>query len=144
MKKFLVIGLLAISAMALSQQQASAWINSRFGVGMNWDFQAGGNSLLWGLVRSAQSENPDRLVLVDVDGPLDLESVRAFCDGRIAHYKVPRYVKITDGFPMTVSGKIQKFRMREQSTRELGLERSHLYKKCQQLGIDIKEERAQA
>ena len=53
---------------------------------------------------------------------VDLDSVRAFCHGRIAHYKVPRYVKVTDGFPMTVTGKVQKFLMREQSTRELGLE----------------------
>jgi fatty-acyl-CoA synthase len=63
--------------------------------------------------------------IVPRDGAtVDLESVRAFCLGRIAHYKVPRYVKVTDGFPMTVSGKIQKFRMREQSARELGLERA--------------------
>ena len=39
---------------------------------------------------------------------VDLEAVRAFCQGKIAHYKIPRYVLIVDGFPMTVSGKIQK------------------------------------
>jgi fatty-acyl-CoA synthase len=50
------------------------------------------------------------------------EDVREFCRGKIAHYKIPRYVKFVDGFPMTVTGKIQKFKMREVSTAELGLE----------------------
>ena len=49
------------------------------------------------------------------------DSIRDFCRGRIAHYKVPRYVKLTDDFPMTVTGKVQKFLMREQSIEELGL-----------------------
>ena len=49
------------------------------------------------------------------------DSIRDFCRGRIAHYKVPRYVKLTDEFPMTVTGKVQKFIMREQSIEELGL-----------------------
>ncbi|MDW5378070.1 AMP-binding protein [Halomonas sp. HP20-15] len=52
---------------------------------------------------------------------LDEEGLRAFCQGRIAHYKVPRYVKFVDAFPMTVTGKIQKFKMRESATQELGL-----------------------
>ena len=52
---------------------------------------------------------------------LDEEGLRAFCQGRIAHYKVPRYVKFVDAFPMTVTGKIQKFKMREAATQELGL-----------------------
>jgi len=57
-----------------------------------------------------------------VDGQqLDEEELRAFCQGRIAHYKVPRYVKFVDAFPMTVTGKIQKFKMRETATQELGL-----------------------
>jgi fatty-acyl-CoA synthase len=49
------------------------------------------------------------------------EEVREFCRGRIAHYKIPRYVKLVDGFPMTVTGKVQKFRMRERAIDELGL-----------------------
>jgi fatty-acyl-CoA synthase len=53
---------------------------------------------------------------------LTLEQVREFCIGKIAHYKVPRYVRFTDGFPMTVTGKVQKFKMRETSVAELGLE----------------------
>ena len=50
------------------------------------------------------------------------ESIRDFCRGKIAHYKVPRYVKFTDEFPMTVTGKIQKFRMREMAVEELALQ----------------------
>jgi fatty-acyl-CoA synthase len=49
------------------------------------------------------------------------EEIRAFCVGQIAHYKVPRYIKFVDDFPMTVTGKIQKFVMREQTIDELGL-----------------------
>ncbi|MBV9936751.1 MAG: AMP-binding protein [Actinobacteria bacterium] len=49
------------------------------------------------------------------------DEVKAFCQGKIAHYKVPRYVKFADDFPMTVTGKIQKFKMRETAMAELGL-----------------------
>ncbi len=49
------------------------------------------------------------------------EEIRAFCQGKIAHYKIPRYVQFVDGFPMTVTGKIQKFKMREATIAELGL-----------------------
>ena len=49
------------------------------------------------------------------------EDIRAFCRGRIAHYKIPRYIRFSDEFPMTVTGKAQKFRMREISIAELGL-----------------------
>jgi fatty-acyl-CoA synthase len=49
------------------------------------------------------------------------DDVRAFCQGRIAHFKVPRYVRLADEFPMTVTGKIQKFKMREVAIEELGL-----------------------
>jgi fatty-acyl-CoA synthase len=50
--------------------------------------------------------------------------VREFCRGEIAHYKVPRYVKFVDSFPMTVTGKVQKFKMREAAIEELGLGRA--------------------
>ena len=50
------------------------------------------------------------------------DDLRAYCAGQIAHFKVPRYVRFTDEFPMTVTGKVQKFKMREVSTAELGLE----------------------
>lgn len=50
------------------------------------------------------------------------EELKEFCKGKIAHYKIPRYIKFADDFPMTISGKIQKYKMREISTKELGLE----------------------
>jgi fatty-acyl-CoA synthase len=50
------------------------------------------------------------------------EEIRAYCRGKIATYKIPRYYKFVDGFPMTVSGKVQKYKMREQSIEELGLQ----------------------
>ena len=52
---------------------------------------------------------------------IDEDEVRAFCRGAIAHYKVPRYIRFVDDFPMTVTGKVQKFLMREQSIADLGL-----------------------
>jgi fatty-acyl-CoA synthase len=55
---------------------------------------------------------------------LTAESLRAFCTGKIAHDKIPRYVKIVDAFPMTVTGKIRRVQMRAISITELGLERA--------------------
>ncbi|MFM8774122.1 MAG: AMP-binding protein, partial [Actinomycetota bacterium] len=55
---------------------------------------------------------------------LTAESLRAFCDGKLAHYKIPRHVKVVEDFPMTVTGKVRKVEMREVSIRELGLERA--------------------
>jgi fatty-acyl-CoA synthase len=52
---------------------------------------------------------------------LDEDAVRDHCRGRLAHFKVPRYVIFTDEFPMTVTGKVQKFKMRETSIERLGL-----------------------
>jgi fatty-acyl-CoA synthase len=53
--------------------------------------------------------------------PLDADAVRSFATGKLAHYKIPRYVLVVDEFPMTVTGKIRKVAMREQSSRALGL-----------------------
>jgi fatty-acyl-CoA synthase len=52
------------------------------------------------------------------------EELRDFCRGQIAHHKIPRYVKFVDSFPMTVTGKVQKFKMREMAIEELGLEKA--------------------
>jgi fatty-acyl-CoA synthase len=49
------------------------------------------------------------------------EEIQSFCQGQIAHYKIPRYIKFVDAFPMTVTGKVQKFIMREETIKELGL-----------------------
>ncbi|KRB46320.1 AMP-binding protein [Terrabacter sp. Root181] len=53
--------------------------------------------------------------------PLTAESLREFCTGQLAHYKIPRYVEIVDEFPMTVTGKIRKVEMRETTAKKLGL-----------------------
>ncbi len=52
---------------------------------------------------------------------VDVESIRAFCDGKIAHYKVPRHVATCAAFPMTVTGKVQKHKLRDQAIEDLGL-----------------------
>ncbi|MDJ1137050.1 AMP-binding protein [Streptomyces iconiensis] len=54
--------------------------------------------------------------------PLDAEAVRSFCAGRLAHFKIPRYVHLVDAFPMTVTGKIRKVEMRERALGLLGLD----------------------
>jgi fatty-acyl-CoA synthase len=53
--------------------------------------------------------------------PLDADAVRAFCEGRLSHYKIPRYVLVVEEFPMTVTGKVRKVQMREETTEKLGL-----------------------
>lgn len=53
---------------------------------------------------------------------LTLDELKQFCKGKIAEYKIPRYLKIVEDFPMTISGKIQKYKMRENSIQEFGLQ----------------------
>jgi fatty-acyl-CoA synthase len=55
--------------------------------------------------------------------PLDAEAVGRFADSKLAHYKIPKYVIVTDTFPMTVTGKIRKVEMRDESATRLGLRR---------------------
>ena len=54
----------------------------------------------------------------------DDEEIRDFCREKLAYFKVPRYVRFVDGFPQTVTGKIQKFKMREAMIHELGLDQA--------------------
>jgi fatty-acyl-CoA synthase len=61
-------------------------------------------------------------VILNDGASLTEEDVREYCRGKIAHYKIPRYVMFVDGWPMTVSGKVQKYKMREESIAKLGLE----------------------
>jgi fatty-acyl-CoA synthase len=60
-------------------------------------------------------------VVVKPGADLCTDEVRAYCEGRIARYKIPRYVKLVECFPLTVTGKVQKYLMREQMKKELGL-----------------------
>jgi len=57
MKKILGLGLLAV-CLAMSERPASAWVNSKFGIGLNWNWQSGGNNFLWGLFRNGQPPGP--------------------------------------------------------------------------------------
>jgi fatty-acyl-CoA synthase len=61
------------------------------------------------------------VIMRDGATPVTADSMREFCAGRLARYKIPRYVKVVDAFPMTVTGKIRKVEMRERSMLELGL-----------------------
>ena len=72
---------------------------------------------------------PDRLLGEDVAVWVKLregeessaEEIRGFCNGEIAHYKIPKYVRFVAEFPMTVTGKVQKFEMRRILAEELGV-----------------------
>ena len=59
MKKLLMTGILAITALAMSQQQAHAWVNARFGIGLNYQWQSGGNQFLWGAWTGGQPPGPE-------------------------------------------------------------------------------------
>ena len=61
-------------------------------------------------------------VKLNGDSDLTEDDVKGFCKGRIAHYKVPRYIRFCEEFPMTVTGKVQKYKMREISIDELNLQ----------------------
>jgi fatty-acyl-CoA synthase len=56
------------------------------------------------------------------DASIDRDAIAEYCDGKIARHKVPRYVATVDEFPMTVTGKVQKFKLREMAIEQLGLE----------------------
>jgi len=60
-------------------------------------------------------------VMVRAGQTLTIEELREFCADKIAHHKIPRYLRLTDEFPMTVTGKVQKFKMREMSIEEFDL-----------------------
>ncbi|GHH76277.1 hypothetical protein GCM10017772_34500 [Promicromonospora soli] len=52
--------------------------------------------------------------------PLTAQDVKRYCQGHLAHYKIPRYVQLVDQFPMTVTGKVRKVEMRERAITLLG------------------------
>ena len=54
------------------------------------------------------------------DQTLTAEEVREYCQGKIAHFKIPQHIRLVDSFPMTVTGKVQKFRIREIEIEEQG------------------------
>jgi fatty-acyl-CoA synthase len=60
--------------------------------------------------------------LIRTNEPCTEDEIREYCKGKIAHFKIPQHVRFVDAFPMTVTGKIQKFKMREVEIQERGLE----------------------
>jgi fatty-acyl-CoA synthase len=76
---------------------------------------------IFGVADSRYGEELCAWIRVRPGETLTAEEVRAFCDGQIAHNKIPRYVEFVDEFPMTVTGKIQKFVMRDAVEQRLGL-----------------------
>lgn len=60
------------------------------------------------------------VMMRDGASPLTVEQLREFCAGRLAHFKVPRYLRVVDEFPMTVTGKVRKDEMRRQAAEHLG------------------------
>lgn len=61
------------------------------------------------------------IILTPGAEPLDAAALAEFCRGKLAHYKIPRYVEVREGFPMTVSGKVRKVQLREEAVARLGL-----------------------
>jgi fatty-acyl-CoA synthase len=77
-----------------------------------------------GLPDECLGEEVSAWVRLKPGASLTAEEVRQFCGGRIAHYKVPRHVFFVDEYPTTVSGKVQKFKLREMGVERLGLQRA--------------------
>ena len=59
MKKLLSIGLLTVCALVISEHQASAWVNAKFSIGLNWHLQSANNNILWGLYKNGQVPGPE-------------------------------------------------------------------------------------
>jgi fatty-acyl-CoA synthase len=75
-----------------------------------------------GVPSSKYGEEVMAWVKLKPDTTAAADELREYCKGKIAYFKIPSYFKFTDDFPMTITGKIQKFKMREISTKELGLQ----------------------
>jgi acyl-CoA synthetase (AMP-forming)/AMP-acid ligase II len=75
-----------------------------------------------GFADSKYGEELCAWIVLHEGATLDAEGVRSYCAGQIAHYKIPRYIRFVEAFPMTVTGKVQKYLIREQMKRELGLD----------------------
>jgi fatty-acyl-CoA synthase len=76
---------------------------------------------VFGVPDPVRGEEVAAWIRVAEGATLTEDEVRDYCRDRIAHYKVPRYIRFVDDYPMTVTGKVQKFKMRETMARELGL-----------------------
>ncbi len=77
---------------------------------------------IYGVPDRKYGEQVMAAVILKKEQEMTEEEVREFCRGKIANYKIPKYVKFVNGYPMTASGKIQKFKLREMAIKELNLE----------------------
>ena len=75
-----------------------------------------------GVPDESYGEEIAAFVIVREGATVTEDEVREHCKGKIAHYKIPRYVRFVDEFPMTVTGKIQKFKLRDRATEDLALQ----------------------
>jgi fatty-acyl-CoA synthase len=108
-------------------EELCAWIRVRAGETLTpeevlFEHPAIGSAQVIGVPDERMGEELMAWIVVHDGATVSDDEVRTFCRERLAHFKVPRYVKVVDEFPMTVTGKIQKFRMRELAIAELGLE----------------------
>ena len=117
-----------VDAMRIGADVTPSW-TSLLGrtVGRNRHGLATFHALLNTLTRSVLDgawflNDPDCLMVRDTDTKLTEDEVRDFCRDQIAHYKVPRYIRFVDDMPMTITGKVQKFVMREKMMAELKLQ----------------------
>lgn len=90
MKKIALAGLVAIALIALSQQQASAWVNQRFSVGLNWHRQSGGNNFLWGAFRNGQPPGPEAFGGAQSFGAGQMPFAAPMPQGHGSHSSVPQ------------------------------------------------------
>jgi fatty-acyl-CoA synthase len=95
------------SAAPLLGDTARSWLDAQV-IGVP-DAKYGEELMVWVRLRAGAPE-------------LTAESLREFCAGQLAHYKIPRYVHIVDEFPMTVTGKVRNVEMRERAVSLLGLD----------------------
>jgi fatty-acyl-CoA synthase len=83
------------------------------------DHPAIADASVYGVRNEFFGEEVAAALRVKADAPIDHDEIRAFCAARIAKFKIPRHIRIVDAFPLTASGKIQKFRLREMHESEL-------------------------
>jgi fatty-acyl-CoA synthase len=86
-----------------------------------YSHEAISDAAVYGVPDSRYGEAVMVSVILRDGASLSEDELRAYCEGRIAHYKVPRYVSFVDEFPMTVTGKVQKYKLRDAAIEALGL-----------------------
>jgi fatty-acyl-CoA synthase len=76
---------------------------------------------VYGLPDERLGEEIAAAIRLNTNETMTADEVRAFCEGRVARFKIPRYIRFVESFPMTASGKVQKFKLREMHINERDL-----------------------